>query len=96
MTSVIPHSAWYYKQDGTPLNNFSAKTGVSIDDYIYIGAHAFHAYERTKPLVTNKVWENVKGDPFIYPIDEEEAYDINTEKEFLVSEFLYSQKKKFQ
>ena len=89
MTSVVPHYAWFYELDGTPLNNYPASTGVNNDDHLFVGAHAFHAYKRTMPLVSNKVWDNVKGDPFLYPISTEESYDINTEEEFLISEFLY-------
>ena len=92
MTSVVEYYGWFYNNDGAPLNNFKASTGVD-DDYLYIGAHAFHAYKRIMPLVSNKVWDNVKGDPFLYPINTEEAYDINTEQEFLVSEFIHKNKK---
>jgi len=89
MTSVKPLLGWVYHQDGTPINNKNCNTGVNKDDYLYIAAHAFHAYERKLPLELGRVWENVNGDPYLFPILHNEAYDVDTEEDFLISEALY-------
>lgn len=89
MTSVKPFMGWFYLQDGTPLNNKNCYTGVNKDDYLHVGAHAFHAYKRLTPLESGRVWDNVKGDPYLFPIAPEEAYDVDTEEDFLISETLY-------
>ena len=92
MTSVKAYKGWFYELDGTPMNNKTRFTGVNDDDFFYVGAHAFHAYERMTPLKEDKVWDNVKGDPFICPIPPEESVDIDTEEDFIVSEALYRAK----
>ena len=89
MTSVKPLPGWFYLQDGTSLNNRECKTGVNKDDYLYIAAHAFHCYERKMPIEKGMYWENVKGDPYLFPISHNEAYDVDTEEDFLISEALY-------
>jgi CMP-N-acetylneuraminic acid synthetase len=89
MTSVKPLPGWFYRQDGTPLNNTDCSTGVNKNDYLYIAAHAFHCYERIMPVELGRVWENVKGDPYLFPISHNEAYDVDTEEDFLISETLY-------
>ncbi|MCP3924047.1 MAG: hypothetical protein GY714_15825 [Desulfobacterales bacterium] len=92
MTSVKPYLGWFYSQDGTPMNNKNCYTGVNTDDFIYVGAHAFHAYLRETPLTSDKVWDNVKGDPYVYPISEDESFDVDTEEDFIISEALYKHK----
>ncbi len=89
MTSVKALPGWFYLQDGTPLNNRNCYTGVNKDDYLYVGAHAFHAYERKTPLESERVWDNVRGEPYLYPIAPEEAYDVDSEEDFVISETLY-------
>ena len=89
MTAVKRYLGWFYQQDGTPLNNENCYTGVNKDDYVLVGAHSFHAYERETPLVSDRVWDNVKGDPYLCEIPEIEAYDVDTEEDFVISEALY-------
>ena len=92
MTSVKKLNGWYYDKNGKPLNHQNdSYMGVRETDYLYIADHAFHAYERTMPL-KGKYWDNIVGDPYLYTIDYDEAYDIDTEDDFLISEALYKSK----
>jgi CMP-N-acetylneuraminic acid synthetase len=89
LTAVRELGGWFYDREGRLLND----TGGNVDTVeatpILQVAHAFHVYDRARMLESGRPWPNAPGDPYLYPIPEAEAHDIDTEDEFAVVEYLY-------
>ena len=89
LTSVKEVFGWFYARDGRPLNNMGGNVDTMRSEPVLQVAHAFHIYKRTRMLETGQPWTNLPGDPYLFRIPEDEAYDIDTEEEFEAIECLY-------
>jgi len=90
LTAVKRKKAWLYQPDARPITN---KKNLQVDtvlsDWVYEVAHSFHIYRRDYMLRHGRPWPNTKGDPALFEIPHDEAWDIDTEEEFIMVEALY-------
>jgi len=92
LTSVVRKRGWFYTPDGYSVTNKDALVDTKISEWLYEAAHAFHIYERQYMIDNLKPWPNNPGDPYLFPMPEEESYDIDTEDQFTMVERLYEKK----
>jgi len=89
MTSVVLRKGWFYNAKAQPLTNLAVQADTSLSDSLFEVAHAFHIYERERMLLAGLPWENAQDDPALYEIQPGEAWDIDTEEQFVMVEALY-------
>lgn len=92
--SMIPVYAtygWYFDVQGRLINDDPAalKANTKMLKPIYRSSSAFVIASKSRILKEHTYWSLTPGDPSIYPIDEIEAFDIDTELQFQIAEALY-------
>lgn len=92
LTSVVRKKGWFYTPDGYSVTNKDALVDTKISEWLYETAHAFHIYNRKYMIENLRPWPNNPGDPYLFPMPEEESYDIDTEDQFVMVERLYERK----
>ena len=83
--------AWYFDSEGNLMNNDpnALKANTKMLKPVYKACSAFIIAHKSRILNENTYWSLTKDDPHIYPIDETEAVDIDTELDFQIAERLY-------
>lgn len=90
LTAVFRNHGWFYDQAGCSLNCKDSQVHATQDTpYVLEVAHAFHLIQRDRFLAEEKPWNNEPGDPYLFEIPRELAWDIDTEDQFLAVERLY-------
>jgi CMP-N-acetylneuraminic acid synthetase len=89
MTSVVLRKGWFYDGQFQALTNRAVQADTSLSDGLFEVAHAFHIYERERMLSDGRPWDNGPSDPTLHEIPEGEAWDIDTEEQFLMVEALF-------
>ena len=89
-TSVIKTQDWIFNNLGEPITNKTPEM-LSSDhsERFYKVAHAFHIINKEFFMKNNQVWTLRRNDPHLLEIPEEEAYDVNTKKEFEIAKSAY-------
>ena len=90
-TSVTQNKDWIFDADGEPLTNKDPKNlGSKQGNYAYKANHAFHIVNKPFFMQTGYLhWEMKKDSPHVIPIPEEQTFDIDTETDFQICEYLY-------
>jgi CMP-N-acetylneuraminic acid synthetase len=91
MMPVFATYAWYFDETGKPINNdlSALRANTKMLKPIYRSSSAFVVASKSRILNEHTYWSLTPGDPSIYPIDEVEAFDIDTEVQFRLAEALY-------
>ena len=89
MTAVKKCFTWFYTMEGDSINNDPAITSTQFTTPLLEVTHAFHIFSKDQLFKSQSYWNNRKNDPFLYPIDDKEALDIDTEQDFVNVEFVY-------
>lgn len=91
MMPAYATSAWYFDEAGKLINVDSAalKANTKMLKPIYRSSSAFVVANKSRILKEHAYWSLTPGDPGIYPIDEIEAFDIDSELQFQIAEVLY-------
>ena len=92
--SMMPVSAtynWYFDDEHNLLNKDAKALGgnTKMLKPIYKTSAAFLVANRRRILEEQTYWSLSKDDPHLYVIDEQEAFDIDTETDFQIAEVLY-------
>lgn len=92
--SMMPAYAthgWYFDEKGNLINSDPAalEANTKMLKPIYRSSSAFVVASKSRIINEHTYWSLTPGDPGIYPIDEMEAFDIDTEVQFQVAEGLY-------
>lgn len=91
MIAVYPTYGWYFNEGGLLINDDenAIKANSKMLKPIYKHSCAFVLFDKARALKEQKYWSFKKDDPHLFVIDEEEAFDIDTELDFKIAEVLY-------
>ena len=88
---------WTFSDDGKPLTHKNPDTFQNTSDgqFFFRATHAF--YIANKDYFKNndgKLWNLQKNDPYLIEMPTDEAFDVDTDIEFDISQYLYGLKQK--
>lgn len=93
--SVIPTREWIFTHGGIALTHKDpyALQNTSDGQIFYKASQSFYIINRDRFKKTNGLlWTLTPNDPYLIEMPQEEAYDVDTELQFLFAAFLYERK----
>ncbi len=94
MIPAYPTYGWYFNSQGKIINDDeNAVNGNSkFLKPVYKNSCCFVLFNRERALKEHTPWSFQKDDPHLFVIDEEEAFDIDTELDFKIAEAIHNQR----
>lgn len=89
LTTVVKKHTWYFDDNHKPINDNSSGNTKDLKP-IYECTHNFHIFNKNFFLMNHTYWSNKKNDPFLFEVNQEESFDIDTEEEFKLAKKIYS------
>lgn len=89
-TSVFRNNGWFYDRAGVSINCKDEQVHATQDTpWVWEVAHAFHVVDKRRFLELERPWTNTPGDPELFEIPREDAWDVDTPDQFAAVERLY-------
>jgi len=95
--AVVPTRNWIFTRDGVALTHKDpdALQNTSHGDFFYKVTHSFYIVDREYFISNNgRLWTLTPNDPYLIEMPIDDSYDVDTEREFEFSAYMYDKMKK--
>jgi CMP-N-acetylneuraminic acid synthetase len=95
--AAVPTRNWIFTRDGIALTHKDpdALQNTSHGEFFYKVTHSFYIIDRDFFMMSKgRLWTLTPKDPYLIEMPTEDSYDVDTDREFEFSAYMYSKMKK--